>query len=93
MVSQRERVLQNAEVWTLSWFHKERECYKMLRSGHCHGFTKRERERERESVLQNAEVWTLSWFHKERERVCYKMLRSGHCHGFTKRERECVTKC
>ena len=48
MVSQRqrERVSQNAEVWTLSWFHedRERECHKMLRSGHCHGFTKTERE-------------------------------------------------
>ena len=35
MVSQRERerVLQNAKVWTLSLFHKEREreCHKMLR--------------------------------------------------------------
>ena len=73
MVSQRQR---------------ERVCHKMLRSGHCHGFTKTERE----SVLQNAEVWTLSWFHKDRERECHKMLRSGHCHGFTKTERESVTK-
>ena len=86
MVSQRER-------------ERERECHKMLRSGHCHGFTKREREcykmlrsghchgfTKRERVSQNAEVWTLSWFHKERERECYKMLRSGHCHCFTKRE-------
>ena len=46
MVLQGERVSQNAEVWTLSWFHKDRErvCHKMLRSGHSHGFTKTERE-------------------------------------------------